>query len=131
MLPTHVEKKVVGQRQHWRRTIVFPDGETVLFNSFRVASGGNRLIEFVNPVMGLEMAVRLDGDVLHFEGLRYVIQLGRFTLSLPEWLVLGHTTIVERALPTGSFEMDFRLTHPLFGEVFRYSGIFSTRRLTP
>ncbi len=127
-VPTRVEKDVVDDRQLWRRTISFADGETAIFNSFWVASGGNRLIEFVNPVMGLEMAVGTVGDELHYQGLRYVLRFGAVDISLPEWLVLGHTTIVERSLPTGGFEMDFRLTHPLFGEVFRYSGRFVTER---
>jgi hypothetical protein len=45
-------------------------------------------------------------------------------LPIPEWLVLGHTTIVEEAIDETHFVMDFRLTHPLLGEVFRYSGKF-------
>lgn len=130
-VPTRVEKDVVADRQYWRRTIAFPDGETTTFNSFWVRSGGNRLIEFVNPVMGLEMAVCVEGDELHYEGVRYVLKFGPLIVGLPEWLILGHTTIVERGLPTGSFAMDFRLTHPLFGEVFRYSGVFSTRCRSP
>lgn len=129
MLPTQVEKHVVADRQDWRRTIRFPDGRTATFNSFWVSSGGNRLLEFVNPFMALEMAARVERDELRYEGVRYVIKLGQLEIGLPEWLVLGHTTIVERGLANGSFEMDFRLTHPLFGEVFRYAGIFETKRL--
>ena len=129
-IPTRVEKDVVADRQTWRRTITFPDGEMATFNSFWISSVGNRLIEFVNPVMGLEMTVRVEGEELRYEGVRYVLRLGRLTVSIPEWLILGHTTIVERGLPTNSFAMDFRLTHPLFGEVFRYSGVFSTQRIT-
>lgn len=130
-VPTRVEKEVVADRQYWCRTISFPDGETATFNSFWISSGGNQLIEFVNPVMGLEMAARLQGDELRYDGVRYVLKFGRLIIGLPEWLILGHTTIVERGLPSGAFAMDFRLTHPLFGEIFRYSGTFRTQRLSP
>lgn len=130
-ISTRVEKDVVADRQTWRRSVTFPDGELATFNSFWIPSGNNRLIEFVNPVMGLEMAVRVEGDALRYEGVRYVLKLGRWEVGVPEWLILGHTTIVERGLPTDSFAMDFRLTHPVFGEVFRYSGVFSTQRLRP
>jgi hypothetical protein len=130
-VPTRVEKAVAADRQHWRRVMQFSDGEKVVFNSFWVCSGGNRLIEFVNNVMGLEMAVHVEGSELRYEGVRYVMKFGRLEVGLPEWLILGHTTIVERGLPAGSFAMDFRLTHPLFGEVFRYSGAFVTQRLSP
>jgi len=35
--------------------------------------------------------------------------------------------IVEQAVDERRFAMDFRLTHPLFGEVFRYSGEFGAQ----
>ena len=47
-----------------------------------------------------------------------------------EW-VLGHTSIVESALSEYDFAMDFRLTHPIFGQVFRYAGIFATQVRQP
>lgn len=127
-IPTRVEKDVVEDRQYWRRTIQFPDGKQVTFNSFWVSAGGNRLVEFVNPVMGLEMAVRIENEQLHYSGVRFVIRMGKVTVGLPEWLILGHTTIIERGLSANTFAMDFRLTHPLVGQVFRYSGMFSTER---
>lgn len=128
-IPTEVEKDVADHRQYWRRTMRFPDGGTLTFNSFWVSAGGNRLIEYVNPVMGLEMAAKVEVGELRYEGVRYVLRFGPILVGLPEWLILGHTTIVERGEPSGSFSMDFRLTHPLFGQVFRYSGVFATQRL--
>jgi hypothetical protein len=127
-IATRVEKDVARDRQVWRRTMRFAAGKVLTFNSFWVAAGGNRLIEFVNPVMGLEMAVRVADDQLRYEGIRFVIRLGRLDIGLPEWMILGHTTIVERGLPDNTFAMDFRLTHPLFGQLFRYAGTFSTER---
>lgn len=128
---TRVEKNAISGRQYWRRTITFSDGKTVEFDSFWIPSGGNRVIEFVNAVMGLEMAAGVVGNELHYDGVRYVLKFGRFIVGLPEWLILGHTTIVERELSIGTFGMDFRLTHPLFGRIFRYSGVFVTQRLSP
>jgi hypothetical protein len=127
-IPTRVEKDVVADRQYWRRTMRFPDGERVTFNSFWVSAGSNQLIEFVNPVMGLQMSVRVEGDQLHYEGVCFVLKLCRLEIRLPEWLILGHTTIVERGQPTNSFAMDFRLTHPMLGQVFRYAGTFTTEK---
>lgn len=130
-LPTRVEKDVVDDRQCWRRTMQFPDGKRFTFNSFWVPSDGNRLIEFVNPLLGLEMAVRVERDRLHYDGVRFVLKLGRLVVGLPEWMILGHTTIVERSLPGSAFAMDFRLTHPIFGQVFRYAGTFTTQIRPP
>lgn len=123
-VPTVVEKSVVGERQYWRRTITYPNGQVVHFNSFWVAAGGNQVIEFVNPMLGLQMAAYVEDGRLHYRGVGFVVKLGRWRLSIPEWLVLGRTTIVEEAVDETHFVMDFRLTHPLFGQVFRYAGKF-------
>ncbi|HEX8961479.1 MAG TPA: DUF4166 domain-containing protein [Rhodocyclaceae bacterium] len=123
-ISTVVEKRVVGERQYWRRTLRYPDGDTIHFNSFWVFAGGNEVIEFVNPVLGLQMAVHVAEGRLHYGGIRFVAKLGRWLLPIPEWLVLGHTTIVEEAIGENRFAMDFRLTHPVLGQVFRYSGEF-------
>lgn len=123
---TRVEKEVVARCQTWHRTLTFDDGQTVVFNSHWEYAGGNRVIEYVNSIIGLEMAAYLEGNSLRYEGVRYVIRLGFFKLGLPEWMVLGHTTIEEHASADGGFDMDFRLTHPWLGEVFRYSGHFQT-----
>lgn len=121
---TIVEKSVVGERQVWRRTITYPDGHVVRFDSFWVAAGNGDVIEFVNPVLGLQMVPYVVGDKLHYRGVRFVAKLGPVTIPIPAWLTLGHATIVEEALDDTRFAMDFRLTHPLFGQLFRYSGKF-------
>lgn len=121
---TKVEKSVIGERQYWRRAITFADGKVIHFNSFWISAGANHLIEFVNPVVGLQMAVHVLDGRLHYSGVRVVLKPGPLLVTLPEWLVLGHTSIVEVAQDDTHFAMDFRLTHPLLGQVFRYSGEF-------
>jgi hypothetical protein len=129
-LPTTVEKRVVGDRQVWKRRIAYPGGRAGCFDSFWVAAGGNELIEYVNPLLGLQMAVSVDGARLRYRGIRFVVRIGRWRLPIPEWLALGHTEIVEEAIDETRFAMDFRLRHPMFGQVFRYSGVFETRTAT-
>ncbi|RCW71612.1 DUF4166 domain-containing protein [Pseudorhodoferax soli] len=121
---TTVLKHAEGGRQHWRRTLRYGDGRVLRFDSHRVASGPGRLIEFVNPVLGLELVPSVVGEQLHYRGTRMVAKLGPWLLTVPEWLVLGHTTIVEQAVGARHYAMDFRMTHPLFGELFRYAGRF-------
>lgn len=123
-VPTVVEKTVVAERQYWRRQITYPDGKVIRFNSFWVCAGPGQLIEFVNPILGLQMTPYVQGSRLHYRGVRFIAKLGPWLLPIPEWLTLGHTTIVEEAIAANRFVMDFRLTHPLFGEVFRYAGEF-------
>ena len=121
---TVVEKSVAGERQYWRRTIQYADGKVVYFNSFWVSAGSNQVIEFVNPILGLQMSVRVVDGRLEYCGERFVVKLGAVLLPIPEWLALGHTRIVEEAVDENNFAMDFHITHPWFGQVFRYSGKF-------
>lgn len=125
-IDTVVRKSVVQDRQYWRRTITYADGKVIHFNSFWVsAKDPQQLIEFVNPLLGLQLAPYVVGDQLHYRGVQFVVRVGRWLLPIPEWLVLGHTTIVEKAVDAQHFEMDFRLIHPWFGQLFRYSGRFA------
>ena len=121
-----VHKYMAGGCQYWRREIRFDDGECVHFDSLWEYLGGNRLLEYVNPVLGLCMTVHVEDETLRYRGLYVVCRLGPLRLRIPEWLGLGHTTIVERGHDDGSFSMDFRLRHPWFGQVYRYTGRFTT-----
>ena len=120
---TTVMKQMVGERQHWRRTFEYDDGQVLRFDSVLVARQ-RHLVEFVNPVLGPETAPAVVDGRLQYRGIRYVAKFGALLLPIPEWLVLGHTTIVEQAVGDRHFAMDFRATHPLMGELFRYSGRF-------
>lgn len=123
---TTVEKRMDGERQLWRRTMRFEDGQVIRFNSFWVPSTPGRFIEYVNPYLGLEMAPQVIGQQLQVRGLRFVIRLGNRLLSLPQWLGPGVTSIVEKELDQHHFAMDFRMTHPWLGELFRYCGEFKS-----
>lgn len=128
-VPTTVEKRMQGSVQYWHRRTQFPDGRTVEFRSHWVHTGGNRIIEYVNPVLGLCMAVHVSEGKLYYEGKYFVLKLGKLRLPIPEWLLLGHTTIEEQGVDDTHFAMDFRLRHPLLGQICRYSGIFRTESL--
>lgn len=123
-VPTVVEKSVQGERQHWRRMLRYPDAKPLRFNSVWTVAAPGQLTEYVNAILGLRMAVHVEGERLRYSGIHYLLKLGAWQIPIPEWLVLGHTTIVEEAIDDSRFAMDFRLVHPLFGEVFRYAGEF-------
>jgi hypothetical protein len=125
-MSAQVRKRMQGETQYWWRRIVTGEGREVRFASRWQYVGDNELIEYVNRLLGLRMAVRLDRGVLHYSGVHIVLKVGRMTLPIPEWLALGHTTIEETALDAASFRMDFRLRHPWFGQLYRYHGVFRT-----
>lgn len=126
-LAAKVEKKMQGDIQCWQRTITLDDGKNIYFSSHWCYDGDNRLIEYVNPILGLCMSVKVDGRQLKYHGEYFVLKISKFLLRIPEWMLLGHTTIIETEKDVQHFMMDFRLKHPLFGQIYRYSGTFSTR----
>jgi hypothetical protein len=127
-LTTVVEKRMGEDgRQHWRRWVTFPDGAVSRFNSSVLLTPDGHLIEFVNPILGLEMKPYVIGQALRYDGVRYVAKLGRRLWTIPQWLTPGNATIVERAADDAHFDMDFRLTHRWFGEVFSYAGRFKVQ----
>jgi hypothetical protein len=125
-IPTQVEKRSDSGKQHWHRTIHITPDKPVIFTSTWVYAENNVLIEYVNPVLGLKMAMEVRDEKLYYAGKSYIVKLGKIHIPLPEWLLLGHTTFVEEAFDEDSFSMDFRLQHPLLGQIFRYDGVFRT-----
>ena len=128
-IPTSVEKTMQQDKQYWKRQIMFPVGKPVIFKSVWQYDKGNELIEYVNSYLGLRMAVKIEDSILQYEGKSFEFRLGKLQFSIPEWLLLGHTSIEEEAIDGQNFRMDFRLRHPLFGQIYRYSGIFTTQPL--
>jgi len=113
-------------RERWQRTLRYPDGAVRRFDSVWELTPRGHIVEFVNPYLGLELAPWLEGEGLRYRSVAYVLRLGRRQLALPRWLTPGQASIVERAVDAEHYAMDFRLVHPLFGQVFRYSGVFAT-----
>lgn len=123
---TRVEKRLVDGRQTWHRTMIYADGQRKYFNSVWLAAGERQIVEYVNPWLGLQIRPYVVDDRLYSDGVCFVLRVWRWQLRIPENYLLGHTTIVETAIDEHRFAMDFRLTHPWFGQVFRYAGKFAS-----
>jgi len=129
-LETKVARKMEGERQYWHRTISYPDGKQVHFKSqFIYQAKTNELVEYTSRFLGLKMQVHVANDQLYYESCGYVLQLGSIPIHIPESLALGHASIIETAVDDDSFDMDFRLKHPLFGQIFSYKGRFKTKQV--
>lgn len=128
-LKTTVSKTMKGDKQNWQRVIHFADGKQIKFNSIFIADGDG-FIEYVNSFLGLKMTAFVKDKTLYYESRGYVLKLGRLKIPIPEWFALGHASIIESEHSSNdrqTFNMDFKLVHPLFGEVFSYKGRFVTR----
>jgi hypothetical protein len=65
------------------------------------------------------------GDHVALEHVGYYWKVGRWLLPMPmlTWF-LGRGAAEEEALSDNTFKMWMTVTHPLFGEAYRYEGIF-------
>lgn len=123
--PTVVKRQMIDDVEYWERTITFADNHLIRFDSHVEYAGSNEQIEFVNAFLGLKMAVSVENEQLVYSGKSYVLRLGKMQIDIPNWLALGNSTIHETAIDETSYQMDYRLVHPLLGQIFRYSGEFS------
>lgn len=121
---TTVTRRMRDGRQHWHRRLRYADGELADFDSHWDLVDGRHLVEFVDPVLGWELVPAVVDGHLQVRGQRYVARLGGRLWTVPSWLTPGAALIVERAVDDRHYAMDFRLVHPLLGEVFRYAGTF-------
>jgi len=118
-----------GDKECWQRSITFPEGKIINFNSVFIHHKDNEFIEYINGFLGLKMYAFVENQQLKYESKGYILKIGKLTLPIPEWLALGHASIVEtehNSDDTQTFNMAFKLVHPLFGEVFSYKGTFVT-----
>jgi hypothetical protein len=129
-LKTTVSKTMNGDKQYWHRVITYSDGKQIVFDSVFVADMDG-FIEYINSFLGLKMVAFVEENKLCYESRGYVLKLGKIKIPIPEWLALGHASIVESEYQQGdeqTFEMDFRIKHFLLGEVFCYKGKFVTQK---
>ncbi len=129
-LKTTVSKTMKGNKQYWHRVITYPDGKQLVFDSVFVTDGDG-FIEYINSFLGLKMTAFVEDNKLHYESRGYVLKLGKFKIPIPEWLALGHASIIEseyQQRDEQTFVMDFRIIHFLLGEVFCYKGVFITQK---
>jgi len=113
---------------YWDRCFHFPGRPVFHFRSHMTVADAARheVIEWVRFGLGLRLRVTAEDGALVFRDLGTVWRLGRWHLPLPLHLLLGRAYVEERPVAgdEGAFTMKMAIRHPLWGEVFRYSGRF-------
>lgn len=110
---------------HWDRVFHFTGRKPFHFRSRMQQTGPNQVIEFVRFGVGMRLRVTAEEGALVFRDEGYVWRFLGYDLPLPVGLLLGTGYIEERPIDERSFSMRMTLKHPLFGELFRYSGVFA------
>ena len=113
-----------GEGLSARREFHFAGRDRVMQDTMHVVDG--RLHDFLGRRGGLE--VRLAVSVGTDGGLRMLsdrawLHLGALRLPLPA--LLSARVVLDERWRQGSQRVDVRMLHPLFGEIFRYTGTFA------
>jgi len=108
-----------------RREFHFPGRDRVMQDTMHVVDG--RLHDFLGRRGGLEVRLALSvvGGGLRMASDGVWLHLGAVRLPLPA-LFAARVTLDESWVD-GCQRVDVRMRHPLFGEIFRYSGAFVYR----
>jgi hypothetical protein len=125
-IETRVAKTVSSQHGelYWRRTLIYPDGKEDSFCSRMVYRKPHELIETIRFGFGLRLNVTVEQGALVYRSNGHLWQCGRFRLTIPDWLLLGTATIIERPVSDSQFSLDFHIRHPLWGDSYYYRGVF-------
>ncbi len=76
---------------------------------------------------GLAMALDVfeENGTLVFQSRRFFLALGPLRIPVPQWLSPGQCRVTHTDLGGGDFRFTLSMQHPLWGETFHQSGVFT------
>lgn len=98
------------------------------FRSTMQPDAQGRLVERFRGGLGMFLALRAEGDTLHFSDRGYFLHWRQFMLQLPAWCHPGRFELVHRNLDARRFSVRLTLRHVLFGTMIEQSGVFQSSR---
>ncbi len=115
---------------YWHRSFFVPGKKKpVIFRSRMEYAGGGEVVEYIGSSewvsMGIKMKVRQVESAVHFDSTGYLMKIGPMQLPIPGHFLLGRASIFEKALDEDTISMGFSIKHPLWGEIYSYSGTFN------
>ena len=126
----HYKTSIDNSNIYWDRVFKFSDKNHYHFKSHMVHIEKNSVIEFVRFGIGIKLKVTVEGGAIIFRDTGYIWRVFGVDIPLPLNLVLGHIYVEERPVDEDTFSMKMTMIHSLFGDLFRYTGIFSLNKET-
>jgi hypothetical protein len=108
---------------YWDRVFKFSRGN-FHFKSHMQPVKKNEVIEFVRFGVGIRLAVTVENGALVFRDLGYLWRLFDYDIPIPGKWLMGKVYVEERPIDEQYFSMKMTLTHPVLGELFKYTGRF-------
>lgn len=112
------------------RTFGFPDRGDVKFRSRMEHIGGNELVEYIGFGVGWKMAYSWEGDRVILAHRGYVLRIFGVMVPVPLALIMGRGRAEEVPISDTEFSMWTHSRHPLFGDMFAYSGKFKVTEVS-
>jgi len=124
-IPTdvHYNADLNSSNIYWDRVFKFERGD-FHFKSYMEPVRENEVIEFVRFGVGIRLAVTVEDGALVFRDIAYIWRVLGYDLPIPGRLLMGKAYVEERPIDERYFSMIMTLTHPWFGELFKYHGKF-------
>jgi hypothetical protein len=93
----------------------------------KALDGAHGVVERLAAGIRMPLTLFVTDGALHFESLRYYLEVGGLRLPLPSWWPPGRTEVVHRDLGDGRFRFTMRIHHDWLGELFHHDGVFAPR----
>lgn len=109
---------------HFNRVFFFPDKKPYQFKSVMYHVLGNEIIEVMRFGLCWRAAYIWTGQKIILEHRGYALRFLGHIVPVPLGLFIGKGNGDETPIDDNSFSMSVAITHPLWGKVFGYNGIF-------
>jgi hypothetical protein len=83
-----------------------------------ICTGAGELTEYVHFGVGLRLNVSVKNGGLVKKELGYVLRIGSWSIPVPIHVLLGKSYVEEMPIFDLEYEMQWVITHPIFGETF-------------
>lgn len=109
---------------HFDRIFQPPGKPSFRFHSRLVQISGNDVIELMRFGIGWRAHYRMNGNHISLSHIGYYWRIGKVLIPLPMTWIIGRGAAAEDVVNDNSFTMWMTITHPIFGEIYRYEGAF-------
>lgn len=86
---------------------------------------GGQLTERTDGGLAMALDVFEEDGTLVFQSRRFFLALGPLRIPVPPWLSPGQCRVTHTDLGGGDFRFSLSMQHPLWGETFHQSGVFT------
>ncbi|MFK8067705.1 MAG: DUF4166 domain-containing protein [Gammaproteobacteria bacterium] len=113
---------------HFNRVFHFNNRKPYHFRSKMIQTKGNEVIEVMRFGFCWKMNYLWEENRVMLKHKGYLFKLFKFHIPIPIEFILGKGYAEEVAVDDKTFEMQVNISHPLWGEIYRYTGRFVVKQ---